>query len=109
MIHSKSRRHRFHFGDLSSSRFRPRIGALEDRSLPSVLTVTSTADSGAGTLRAEIAAAQSGDTIVFALPRPSTIQLTSGTLTIGSSIHISGPGVSALTINGNHRRRGLLA
>jgi hypothetical protein len=49
-----------------ASRFRPRLEALEDRWLPSTLTVTSPLDDGSsGTLRATIAAAASGDTIVF--------------------------------------------
>src|SRR5262245_28710570 len=43
-----------------------RLEALEDRTVPSTLTATSAADSGPGSLRAEIAAAQSGDTINFA-------------------------------------------
>ena len=34
--------------------YRPRLDALEDRWLPSTLTVTSLADSGPGTLRAAI-------------------------------------------------------
>src|SRR6266581_2547095 len=42
-----------------------RLESLEDRCLLSTLTVTSLQDSGAGSLRAEIAVAQSGDTIVF--------------------------------------------
>src|SRR6185436_20903526 len=46
---------------------RPRLEALEDRSLPSTLTVTSFADDGSsGTLRSAIAVANSGDTIQFA-------------------------------------------
>src|SRR5262249_5291592 len=49
-----------------------------------------------------LAAAAPGDTIAFALPNPSTIQLTSGPLTVNNSLAISGPGASALTINGNH-------
>jgi hypothetical protein len=44
----------------------PRLEALEDRWLFSTLTVTNTLDSGAGSLRAQIDAAHSGDTIVFA-------------------------------------------
>ena len=47
------------------ARFRPGVEALEDRTVPSTLTVTTLADSGAGSLRAEIAAAANGDTIVF--------------------------------------------
>jgi predicted outer membrane repeat protein len=101
MIRGNSLWQQFRINDPARPRFRPRIEPLEDRWLPSVLTVTSTADSGPGTLRAELAAAVSGDTIVFALPNPSTIQLTSGTLTVSSDIQISGPGASALTINGN--------
>jgi hypothetical protein len=74
------------------ARYRPCIQVLEGRCLPSTLTVTTNADSGPGSLRAEIAAAQSGDTIVFA---PSvagtTITLTSGELLINKSLTIQGP------------------
>jgi hypothetical protein len=69
--------------------------------VPSTLTVTSTADSGAGTLRAEIAAANPGDTINF---DPSlngqTITLTSGDLVLNKSLTIDGPGASQLAISG---------
>jgi hypothetical protein len=60
---------------------RPLLETLEDRQLFSTLTVTSLQDSGAGSLRATVAAAQSGDTIVFAstLSTSSTL-LTSATL-----------------------------
>jgi hypothetical protein len=72
-------------------RYRPRLEVLEGRCLPSTLSVTTYADSGPGSLRAEIAAAKSGDTIVFA---PSlagtTIQLTSGELVINKSVTIQG-------------------
>jgi hypothetical protein len=87
--------------DLVRSRFRPHIEPLEERCLPSVLTVTSSADSGPGTLRAALAAASAGDTISFALTNPSTIHLTSGTLNVVKSVAIQGPGTAALTIQGN--------
>lgn len=57
--------------------FRPRLEALEDRCLFSTLTVTSLQDSGAGSLRGQIAAAQSGDTIVFASTLTSASTATS--------------------------------
>src|SRR6516165_3699459 len=86
-----------------ASRFRPRLEVLEGRWLPSTLTVTNNLDSGAGSLRADIAAAQSGDTINFA-PRldGQTITLTSGYLAISNNLTIQGPGASLLTISGNH-------
>jgi hypothetical protein len=87
----------------TTRRFRPRLEALENRWMPSTVTVTNNLDSGPGSLRADIAAAQSGDTIDFA---PSldgqTITLTSGTLSITTGITIQGPGASLLTISGNH-------
>ena len=86
-------------------RFRPCIEVLEGRCLPSTLTVTSTADSGPGSLRAEIAAAQSGDTIVFDPSIAGTmIQLTSGELVINKSLDIEWQGAGPLTVSGHNRR-----
>ncbi|HEY3027401.1 MAG TPA: right-handed parallel beta-helix repeat-containing protein [Pyrinomonadaceae bacterium] len=62
------------------------------------LVVTSTADSGPGTLRDAIASAASGDTITFSLPANSTITLTSGALEIGKNLTIQGPGADLLTV-----------
>src|SRR5262245_3962213 len=48
--------------------FRPRLEALEGRDVPTTLTVTNASDTGwagDGSLRGELEAAQSGDTIVF--------------------------------------------
>lgn len=65
-------------------------------------TVTSTADSGSGTLRGAIANAASGDTITFDLPNPSTITLTSGPLQIATNLTILGPGAAQLAVSGNN-------
>ena len=66
-----------------------------------VLTVTSTADSGPGTLRQAIVDVCEGGTIDFAFTEPTTITLTSGQLTIDKPLTIAGPGVDILTISGN--------
>ena len=69
------------------------------------VTVTTIADSGPGSLRSAIAAASSGDTISFAPGISGTITLTSGPLVIDKTLAIDGPGVSLLTISGNHASR----
>jgi hypothetical protein len=66
-------------------------------------TVTNTSDSGAGSLRAAIAGASSGDTINFSVT--GTITLTSGELLINQNLTISGPGASSLAISGNSASR----
>jgi parallel beta-helix repeat protein len=73
--------------------------------MPSTLTVLDTLDSGTGSLRAEIAAAQNNDTIVFASGLNGTITLTSGQLLITQSLTIVGPGPGDLTISGNSASR----
>src|SRR5215831_6272567 len=76
-------------------------------SMGNILMVTSTADSGAGTLRQAIADAAAGDTIEFglSLSYPATITLTSETLLIDKNLTIQGPGAPALTVSGNHAGR----
>lgn len=68
------------------------------------ITVTTTADSGPGSLRQAINDAVSGDTITFALPNPSTITLNSE-LVIAKNLTIQGPGAAALTISGANKTR----
>jgi hypothetical protein len=79
---------------------------LEDRTVLSTLTVLNNADNGAGSLRATLAAAQSGDTIVFdnSLGH-ETISLTSGPLALSSSLTIDGLGSDLLAISGNQHSR----
>jgi hypothetical protein len=88
-------------------RFVPRLEALEDRTVLSTLTVTSAADNGsAGTLRAVLAAAKSGDTIQFASKLDGqTITLIQGQLVVNQSLDIAGPGANNLTISGNAASR----
>ena len=66
-------------------------------------TVTTLADSGAGSLRQAIADSAADDTITFAVT--GTITLTSGELVIGNSLEISGPGAADLAVSGNSASR----
>lgn len=73
---------------------------------PRILTVTSAADSGAGSLRATLAAAQAGDTIRFATGLANkTIRLTSGQLEIKKNLTIDATTIGKLTISGNNASR----
>lgn len=66
------------------------------------ITVTSTADSGEGTLRAAVAGAAPGDTI--SLPA-GTYTLTSGELVVAKALTIAGAGPASTTISGNDSSR----
>ena len=86
------------------TRFRPRLEALDDRLVPSTLTVTKASDpdgfAGDGSLRGEIAIAQSGDTIVFD-PSLNGQNITLGSqLVINKNLTIQGPGAGQLAISG---------
>jgi hypothetical protein len=85
----------------------PALTILEDRKVPSTLTVTSAADDGSsGTLRAVIGAASAGDTITFAKQlKGSTISLQLGELSITKSLDIEGPGAAKLTVSGGDTSR----
>jgi hypothetical protein len=81
--------------------FLPRVDLMEDRTLLSTLTVMNNKDSGSGSLRFEIAAASSGDTINFSSNlNGQTIALTSGPLTLGVNMTIDGLGAGKLTVSG---------
>jgi hypothetical protein len=70
------------------------------------LEVTNNADSGPGSLRAAIAAAQDGDVIRFDRSLDGqTITLTSGELFINKSLEIEGLGTDELTVSGNGTSR----
>ena len=81
-----------------------RLERLEDRTVLSPLFVTSSADSGPGSLRAAVLSAPSGSTIQFA-SSVHDITLTSGQIDIATNLDIKGPGASSLSINGNHASR----
>ncbi|MEO5718673.1 MAG: choice-of-anchor Q domain-containing protein [Chthoniobacterales bacterium] len=64
-----------------------------------LITVTNTADSGAGSLRQAIVDAQANDTIDFAPDVRGTIALMSGELLISKALTIQGPGADLLAID----------
>jgi hypothetical protein len=90
---------------------RPRLEQLEDRSLPSTLTVTTLAD-GLGsfnpqthtdtTLRGAISNAAPGDTIRFVTGLQGTVALDAelGTLQISKNLTIAGPGAGVVAVSG---------
>jgi hypothetical protein len=91
-------------------RFRPQLEALEDRCVPSTLTVTNNLDSSdnviPGSLRYEINVAQIGDTIVFDKSLQSqTIRVQNpfggpAQIEINKSVNIQGLGAKHLAISG---------
>jgi hypothetical protein len=68
----------------------------------SVITVTNTADSGAGSLRAALAAAKPGDTI--SIPTPGDYLVTSAELVVTKDVSIEGSGPAVRIVgDGNNR------
>ena len=91
---------------------RPALEQLENRSLPSIFTVTGLGDAGigsglAGDLRYCINQAnfnaELSNQIQFEPGLTGTITLTQGVLPITKNLEITGPGQSALTVSGNHQ------
>jgi len=74
---------------------------LESRCLLSTITVTSATDSGAGSLRAALASAATGDSLVFASNLAGQTISLSSTLTVNTSVSISAAAAPGLTISGN--------
>ncbi len=102
---SRTRRPGSSRGNRSRRRsFVPQLDVLEDRTVPSTLTVMNLNDGGAGSLRAAIGAAASGDTIQFAGGLHGTIPLASE-LSITDSLTINGPGAAKLTVSGSSTTR----
>jgi hypothetical protein len=75
------------------------VEQLEDRCVPSTITVTTRADSGAGSLRDAISKAVNGDTVNFASGLTGTFDVNSS-ITIDHNITIAGPGESSLALDG---------
>jgi MYXO-CTERM domain-containing protein len=84
------------------------LGLSASTARAATFEVTTLADSGAGSLRAAIEAANAAagaDVITFQSSVTGTITLTSGQLEIDDSVVVEGPGASALTVSGNDASR----
>src|SRR5262249_54442866 len=95
--------------DESRSRhFVPRLGVLEDRTLPSIFMVNNLADSGPGSLRQAVTDANANpgpDEVAFILMLRGTITLTSGELAVTDELKINGTGTRKLGVSGNDASR----
>src|SRR6185295_5557809 len=74
---------------------------------PAAPVVTTTADSGAGSLRQAVADACTTDTITFNIAGagPHTIGLTTGQLTLDKNLTIAGPTATSVRISGTNASR----
>jgi hypothetical protein len=85
-----------------------RFEVLENRNLLSTFNVVNLADSGNGSLRAAVLAAEANpgaDVIQFAKQLNGTIKLTTGELLISTDLTIQGLGANRLTVSGNDSSR----
>lgn len=79
-------------------------GLLPAAAQAGAIVVTTTADSGPGSLRQAVADANPGDTITFNLTSPAVITLTSP-ITVDKELMITGPGQTNLAISGGNTTR----
>lgn len=76
---------------------------------PSAVTVTTSADTGAGSLRSALARVCTGGTIAFAPALAGqTITLASGPITLAKGVTIDGAAAPGLVLSGNHADRVLI-
>ena len=97
---SPSERHGRHSGT-TARRFVPALAPLESRRLLSRLTVTNNGDSGAGSLRAEIAAASPGDVVAFGSNLLGQTIALASPLQVNTSLTIQGFTFGGPTISGS--------
>src|SRR5215467_3568193 len=90
-----------------TARVRLRLEALEDRCVPSTLTVTSSADDVTDnhTLRYAVANAQSGDTILLTAAIKDPIVLTNGELLLSQDVTIESVPAQTPMISGDNLSR----
>jgi hypothetical protein len=91
-------------------RYRPECTPLEGRALLSTFAVSNLNDTGPGSLRAAISAAEAapgGGTVTFASGLAGTINLGSP-LAIGGNVTIQGPGAAAIALNGQYATQDLV-
>jgi hypothetical protein len=84
------------------------VERLDERVVLSTFSVLNLADSGDGSLRAAITAANSSpgaDVVSFAPGLRGTIGLTSGELAINENLWIDGPGAGRIAVSGNDTSR----
>src|SRR5262249_35736336 len=86
----------------------PRLDAVEARVTPSTFPVTTLLDSGPGSLRAAVTAADThpgADVVTLQYGLHGTITLTSGQLNVTDSVKINGPSAAQLAVSGNNASR----
>jgi hypothetical protein len=82
-----------------------RLETLEDRYLPSTVTVTNLSDHDPGSLRDALAQTVDGDTIEFAPDVRGVIMLTGTELSVTHGVSVFGPGAAQLAVSGGAASR----